>query len=63
MQDKDITIAAVVPGAWLAGLLLMVVYTVLSPFLFIFALFLPEGLDDLPALLGELLGGSGQTGG
>ena len=62
-MGKDITLAAIFPVTWLGGLLLMLFYTLLSPFLFIFALFLPEGLDDLPALFGELLGGSGQTGG
>lgn len=62
-MDKHITLAAVVPGAWLGGLLLLLVYTVLSPVLFIIALFRPEGLDDIPGLFGELLGGSGQTDG
>lgn len=62
-MNKDITLAAVVPLTWLGGLLLVLVYTLLSPFLFIFALLRPEGLDDIPTLFGELLGGSGQTGG
>lgn len=62
-MDKDITLAAVVPVTWLGGLLLMVVYTLLSPFVFIYALFRPEGISDIPTLFAELLGGSGQTGG
>ena len=62
-MDKDITLAAVVPGAWLGGLLVLLVYTVLSPFLFVFALFRPEGLADIPTLLLDLLGGSGQSAG
>ena len=62
-MDKDITLAAVFPVTWLAGLLLMLVYTLLSPVLFVFTLFVPEGLDDFPALLERLLGIGGQTGG
>jgi hypothetical protein len=62
-MDKDISLAAVIPVGWLGGLLLLLLYTLASPFLFIYALFQPEGLNDIPALFGELLGGSGQTGG
>ncbi len=62
-MEKDITLAAVVPVGWLGGFLLLLLYTLASPFLFIYALFQPEGLSDIPGLFEELLGGSGQTGG
>lgn len=56
--DKDITLAGLVPGAWLTGLLglilgalVFVLYTVASPVLFLIALFRPEGVDDIVALI------------
>ncbi|HOQ89181.1 MAG TPA: hypothetical protein PLO53_04800 [Candidatus Hydrogenedentes bacterium] len=57
-MNKDITLAGLVPGAWLTGLLGLVVgalafvlYTVASPVLFLIALFRPEGVDDILALI------------
>ena len=62
-MDKDITLAALVPAGWLGGLVLLVAYMLVSPVLFIVALFRPEGLEDLPDMLLELIGGAGQSGG
>ena len=57
-MDKDITLAGLVPGAWLTGLLGLIVgalafvlYTVASPVLFLIALFRPEGVDNIVALI------------
>lgn len=62
-MDKDITLAALVPAGWLGGLVLLVAYMLVSPVLFIVALFRPEGVEDLPDMLLELIGGAGQSGG
>lgn len=57
-MEKDITLAGLVPGMWLTGLLglvlgvlAFVLYTVASPILFLVALFRPEGVDDILAML------------
>ncbi|MBP9004424.1 MAG: hypothetical protein KBH78_12450 [Candidatus Hydrogenedentes bacterium] len=63
-MEKDITLAGLVPGAWLTGLLglilgalAFVLYTVASPVLFLITLFRPEGVDDILAML---TGGGGE---
>jgi len=57
-MNKDITLAGLVPGAWLTGLLGLIVgaltfvlYTVASPVLFLVALFSPQGVDDILIML------------
>ena len=63
MQDKDITLAAVVRVAWLAGLLVFAVTTIASPVLFILALFCPEGLGDVGSVFNDVFNGGAQNGG
>jgi len=57
-MNKDITLAGLVPGAWLTGLLglivgalVFVLYTVASPVLFLVALFSPQSVDDILIML------------
>ncbi len=54
MAQKDFSLALLVPGGWLggivagvAGIIGFVLYTLASPVLFIAALFYPGGPEDL----------------
>ncbi len=46
-MEKDFSLAILVPGIWIASVLVVLLETIAAPFVFIYALFLPESLDDI----------------
>lgn len=55
-MQKDFSLALHVPGLWVGSVLFTIVMTVLSPILFIAAIFVPYSVDDIIAMV---TGGSG----
>ncbi len=57
-MDKDFTLALIVPGIWLGDVLFLVLYTLVSPILFIAALFVPYSPQEI---INSIFGGGSET--
>lgn len=55
-MQKDFSLALYVPGLWLGSVVFTLLMTVLSPILFIAAIFVPYSVDDIIAMV---TGGNG----
>ncbi|MCA1901300.1 MAG: hypothetical protein LDL53_03630 [Candidatus Hydrogenedens sp.] len=54
-ENKDFTLALMVPAIWIGDILFLVLYTIASPVLFFWALFKPESPQEF---IVNLFGGS-----
>lgn len=57
-MEKNFTLALIVPGIWLGNVLFLVLYTLVSPILFIAALFVPYSPGEL---IDSIFGGGSDT--
>jgi len=55
MDNKDFSLALTVPLVWIGSLLLFLIFTLLSPFLFLVSLFVNVGFEELVRLFLDAL--------